>query len=365
MRRVSVVGTPGAGKSTVGAALAERLGVPWVELDSLYHLPDWGKPDEDDFRRLVAGRLDADGWVVDGNYHVVHDLLRPRVDTVVWLDLERRVIMGRLVRRTAGRVVRRTELWAGNRERLRDMLSFDAERSILLWAWTRFPLYRRRYADAMADPAWSSARFVRLRTPAEVERFLETAGGTVPDFPDARWGSDHGLWAAVGRRFVGTTAGSALVRRLVPWDRTLLRRSNGRYTALGPFGVPLLLLTTTGARSGQPRTTPLVFLRRGPALLLAGSNFGQSHHPAWSTNLLAHPEAQVNIGGERVAVRSRLLDGAERQAAWELFRAAGPYGVYETRTDRTIRVFALDRIDPVGHPDDGSVPGPPTPGGTT
>jgi deazaflavin-dependent oxidoreductase (nitroreductase family) len=97
----------------------------------------------------------------------------------------------------------------------------------------------------------------------------------------------------------------------------------------------------------------LVFLRQGRSLLLAGSNFGQSHHPAWSANLLAHPDAEVRIGGERFAVRARLLEGAERQAAWELFRAAGPYRVYETRTDRTIRVFALDRVDRRGQtPDD-------------
>jgi deazaflavin-dependent oxidoreductase (nitroreductase family) len=149
--------------------------------------------------------------------------------------------------------------------------------------------------------------------------------------------------ARAGHWLVGTSVGSWLVRTMVPVDRWMLTRSGGRYTALGPFGVPLLLLTTTGARSGQPRTTPLVYLLEGDRLLLAASNFGQARHPAWSANLLAHPEATVVIGGRSFAVRARLLDAAERQAAWERFEElARPYRVYGTRTDRTIRVFALE-----------------------
>jgi deazaflavin-dependent oxidoreductase (nitroreductase family) len=165
------------------------------------------------------------------------------------------------------------------------------------------------------------------------------------DFPDVRWGRDDGWLAKTGRRFAGTAAGSALVRSLVPLDRRLLQRSGGRYTMLGPFGSPLLLLTTTGARSELPRTTPLVYLRDGRQILLAGSNFGQDRHPAWSTNLLAHPDAEVTIGGQKIAVRARLLEGHERDAAWAEFVAVGPYRVYEHRTDRTIRVFALERAE--------------------
>lgn len=175
MRRVAVVGTPGAGKSTVGAALAHALGVPWVELDALYHLPDWGKPDDEDFRRTVAHALEGDGWVVDGNYHLVHDIVQERADTVVWLDLARRVVMWRLLRRTAGRVTRHTELWSGNREHLRDMLSLDADRNILLWGWTHFAVYRTRYAAQMGDRTTGAPAFVRLRTAREVDGFLAAA----------------------------------------------------------------------------------------------------------------------------------------------------------------------------------------------
>jgi deazaflavin-dependent oxidoreductase (nitroreductase family) len=154
------------------------------------------------------------------------------------------------------------------------------------------------------------------------------------------------LFAKAGQQFVATSVGAAIVRRLVPLDRWVLTRSHGRFTALGPFGSPLLLLTARGAKSGLPRTTPLVYLLDGDQLVVVGSNFGGTAHPAWSANLLAHPDAVVAIGGQRYPVHATLLDGAERERCWALFEeAAAPYRAYVARTTRTIRVFALRRTD--------------------
>jgi deazaflavin-dependent oxidoreductase (nitroreductase family) len=163
-------------------------------------------------------------------------------------------------------------------------------------------------------------------------------------FPEVSWGSAQGFLAKAGRALVATRPGSWLLRRAVPLDRRLLTRSKGRYTLLGPFGSPLLLLTSTGAKSGKARTTPLLYLLEGDALLLAASNFGGPHHPAWSENLLAHPEAVVSIAGVRYEVTATLLEGEDCRAAWERFEeAARPYHRYGERTDRTIRVFSLRR----------------------
>jgi deazaflavin-dependent oxidoreductase (nitroreductase family) len=168
-------------------------------------------------------------------------------------------------------------------------------------------------------------------------------------FPDVRWGRPEGRLAQVGHRLAATRGGSRTIRALVPLDRWLLDHSGGRVTVLGPFGTPLLLLTTTGARTGRPRTTPLVYLRHGPQLLVAASNFGQAAHPAWSANLVAHPEARVTLGRRTVPVRARALEGAERDAAWARFEALSPaYRAYGLRTDRPIRVFALTPFGPAG-----------------
>ncbi len=172
MRRVAVVGNSGVGKSTVAARLARHLRVPHVELDAIFHLPDWRELPEDDFRAAVTAATAGDGWVVDGNYRAVRDLVWSRADTVVWLDLPRALVMRRITLRTVGRMVTRRPLWNGNRERLRNVLSTDPERSIILWSWTKHAEYRRRYATDMSDPRWSQLTFVRLTSTRAIERFL-------------------------------------------------------------------------------------------------------------------------------------------------------------------------------------------------
>ena len=97
--------------------------------------------------------------------------------------------------------------------------------------------------------------------------------------------------------------GSWLIRKATPVDRKLLIRSKGKYTVLGPLGIPMLLLTTTGAKSGLPRTTPLIYVKHDGGLVVVGSNFGQAHHPLWTKNLLASPSCTVTIGGEDVPRR--------------------------------------------------------------
>ena len=124
MRRVVVLSTAsGNVKTTVGRALADRLGVPFHELDALHHGPNWTEATADELRAKVEPIVAGDAWVIDGAYRgKLGDLVLERADVVVWLDLPIRVWLPRLVRRTARRVIHREELWNGNRERLRDAL---------------------------------------------------------------------------------------------------------------------------------------------------------------------------------------------------------------------------------------------------
>lgn len=165
-------------------------------------------------------------------------------------------------------------------------------------------------------------------------------------FPDVRWGSDDSRLRGPAIRFASTGFGSWLIRTMAPLDRRLLQRTGGRYTVLGPIGAPTVLLETVGAKSGRARTCPLLFVRDGYRLIVAGSNFGQDSHPAWSGNLLKNPDATVIMGGQRIPVRAQLLAGDEAEAAYRLMsQLAEVYSVYRTRTNRMIRVFALSRTD--------------------
>src|SRR6266516_7770667 len=90
VQRVSMVGVSGSGKSTLGRELAGRLAVPYVELDAIFHQPQWTPLPEEQFRRRVAAIASGRGWVIDGNYSAVQPLVWERADTVVWLDPPRR-----------------------------------------------------------------------------------------------------------------------------------------------------------------------------------------------------------------------------------------------------------------------------------
>ena len=178
MQRVSVVGTSGSGKSTLGAALAKRLGADFLELDSVFHQPGWVPLPDEEFRRRVGDAVAAERWVVDGNYSSkVRDLIWARADTVVWLDLPKRIVMRRIIWRSFRRAAWRTELWNGNREHWRNLFSLDKEESIITWAWQMHAANRVKYAAAMADGANAELHFVRLKNPAEVRRFLRSASG--------------------------------------------------------------------------------------------------------------------------------------------------------------------------------------------
>jgi adenylate kinase family enzyme len=174
MRRIAVVGNSGAGKSWLASRLAAALGVPYVEFDAIHHGPGWRALPAEEMRRELDLRCPADGaWVADGNYSGKGgDVIRARADTVVWLDLPRGAVMRQLVRRTARRTALRERLWNDNRESLRNVLSRDPERSILVWSWTRHEPGRAAYA-AQADDRW-----VRLTSRADVRRFLAAASST-------------------------------------------------------------------------------------------------------------------------------------------------------------------------------------------
>ena len=112
-----------------------------------------------------------------------------------------------------------------------------------------------------------------------------------------------------------------------------------------PFaGRPLLLLTTTGARSGQRRTTPLMYVADRDRLLVIASNAGAPAHPDWYRNLLAHPEATVEVGADTYDVHAVVLEGAERQQLWDKIVESYPFFTeHQAKITREIPVIALER----------------------
>jgi adenylate kinase family enzyme len=171
VRRVAVTASAsGNGKTTVGRTLAARLGVPFVELDSLVHGPGWTEISDEDLRRLVEPIVAGEDWVVDGSYRrKIGDLVLARADTVVWLDLPMRVWVPRLLRRTMRRIRGKERLWNDNKETFR--LAFVGRESLFGYAFRSHFARRRRCAEELA-----AYPVVRLRSQAEVDRFLSDVG---------------------------------------------------------------------------------------------------------------------------------------------------------------------------------------------
>ena len=124
-------------------------------------------------------------------------------------------------------------------------------------------------------------------------------------------------------------------------------RANGGKVG-GPFeGADLLLLTTTGAKSGAARTSPLGYLRDGDRLLLAASAAGAPKNPDWFHNVRAHPEVTVELGSDTFPATASVPDGTERDVLWDKVTAALPgYAEYQKGTDRVIPVVVLKPVVP-------------------
>ncbi len=170
--RIVVVGTAGAGKTTLARTIAATLAIPHIELDALHWDPGWNPlsaTDPNEFVRRVASATAGDAWVADGNYGLVRELTWGRATHLVWLDYDRPIIMARVIRRTVARAVFRTELWSGNVERWRHLLRPSHP---IRWAWTT---WRRRRADFEALLAQSEQAHLivhRIRRPRDARKVL-------------------------------------------------------------------------------------------------------------------------------------------------------------------------------------------------
>lgn len=178
-RRVAVYGPSGSGKSTLARQLAAKLGLPVLELDAVFHAhPDWVDLTREEFREQVTAYLAAHpgGWVIEGNYSHVRDLILPKAETAIWLDLPFPTVYRRLAWRTISRSVTGGELWNGNRESMRQ--TFLTGDSMLVWGIKSWRPHRRSLIESLYTHP-PAARVYHLRTPGQVRYLLANAQAAV------------------------------------------------------------------------------------------------------------------------------------------------------------------------------------------
>ncbi|MEV6509621.1 nitroreductase/quinone reductase family protein [Streptomyces sp. NPDC051642] len=160
----------------------------------------------------------------------------------------------------------------------------------------------------------------------------------------------------IGVRVVQKVSSTRAFARIAPhvipaMDRTVHRLTRGK-VLLSAQMLPGVILTSTGARSGQSRRSPLACMPEEGGWVLVGSNFGRAGHPAWTHNLIAHPDAGISWKGEEIPVTARLLEGAERAEVWKTALAFWPpYATYQKRIEREIRLFRITRRAGGGPPE--------------
>jgi adenylate kinase family enzyme len=171
--KIAILGCSGSGKSTLANSLSTSLGIPHLELDQYFHLPNWTHPEKEEYREIVADLLknyEASGWVIDGNYQsTLGNLVPNAADLVIWFNLKKWVVTYRTLKRTLFRTIFRKTLWNGNRESLTNLFKTDPDLNVVLWTWTQYDKYRN-WGKVTNEQLPSHILWFEIRKPSDIKQ---------------------------------------------------------------------------------------------------------------------------------------------------------------------------------------------------
>ena len=182
MKRINVIGTSGSGKSHFSKCLADRLAVPYIEMDALFWLPNWTPSSTEDFLELLAQHLSGDTWVLDGNQSATNALKWQYVDTIIWLDYSFFRTFKQIVLRSFQRAYSKKELWknTGNKETFRR--NFLSKDSVILWMLKNYLNTKKKYSKLFNSQCLEHEHIsmIRLTSPKDTARFLASIDKLAP-----------------------------------------------------------------------------------------------------------------------------------------------------------------------------------------
>ena len=171
-QKINVVGTSGSGKSVFSRQLAEKLALPYIEMDELFWLPNWTEPNYECFIEQVSQAITTTSWVLDGNYSRTNHVKWANVNTIIWLDYSFTRTLFQAFKRALKRILSQQEIWpnTGNIETFGK--TFFSKESILLWTITSYHANRKKYLAFMNNKEYQHINFVRLTSPKKARQFI-------------------------------------------------------------------------------------------------------------------------------------------------------------------------------------------------
>ncbi|NBT86199.1 MAG: adenylate kinase [Alphaproteobacteria bacterium] len=169
-RRIIIVGTSGSGKSTLGREISKKLGIPSIELDTLFWQPNWVRSPLEVFIEKIDKLTNQKSWVIDGNYSQVRHITFTKGDTLIWLDYPFYLIFYRAFKRSFCRIFKKEKLWGTNYETLS---RFFSKNSILVWVIQTHRKRKKTYTRIINQGEYSNLHVIRLKSPKETKELLK------------------------------------------------------------------------------------------------------------------------------------------------------------------------------------------------
>lgn len=170
-KRIIVIGTTSSGKSTLAKQLAEKMNFNFIDLDALHWEPNWQEAETDVFLARVQKAIEAQAWVLAGNYSVTRNLTWNRAQLIIWLDYPFHIVFWRLLTRTIWRITSQEELWNGNRERLSTQLKIWSQDSIIHWLFKTY--WRRKRETPILLSQYKHLKVIHFKHPKEAQEWIE------------------------------------------------------------------------------------------------------------------------------------------------------------------------------------------------
>ena len=173
-KRIIIIGTTSSGKSTLAERFADKFNYDFIELDALHWEPNWTEAPQEVFNERVQKAIQAEAWVIAGNYSTTRPMTWPKAELIIWLDYSFPRVFWQLTRRTFTRWWTQELLWGTNRENLWNHMKLWSDESLFHWLFKTYWRRKREYPQLLEKPEHKHLKSIHFKHPKETEQWLNS-----------------------------------------------------------------------------------------------------------------------------------------------------------------------------------------------